>query len=134
MTTLTNLNQQLFTKITPEVAEVIGGGGYLRDSFFYFWNGEHFLRDDKSGDIIVKGSTNGNITLTTNTYSDSNYSNSEFSATIINTKTNNKDRKVVRVGQGVDTTWTGLVGDSYAISLTDKSPDLVTGSAWFTFS
>ncbi|MGL5880402.1 MAG: hypothetical protein ACRC2V_21865 [Xenococcaceae cyanobacterium] len=110
MNTLTNLNKELFTELTPTEAAVIEGSG--RSSFTEYEKFDYF--DQTQSFNVVSG---GNITMSSKI---TGQSGKHFSATVVNTATGNKTNKK-RVNYGQDSTgWTNMKGGNYIIEFTDE--------------
>jgi hypothetical protein len=113
MNTLTNLNKELFTELTPTEAAVIEGSG----SFTANMKFDDF--DKTQSFEVVPG---GNITMSSKI---TGQSGKHFSATVVNIGTGNKtDKKRVNYGQDI-TGWTNMKGGNYVIQLTDEKDSAV---------
>jgi hypothetical protein len=116
MTTLTNLNEQLFTELNPTEAAIVIGGAtecFTNDILFVDPRIDPIPRS-------FKVSPGGDIQLSTSTNS-SNSSNKEFNAILINSNGQREDfDRILKVGK--DTTyWNNVKGGSYTIKFTDEA-------------
>jgi hypothetical protein len=99
--------EPLFTELTPEEAAVVEGSRAFSEPI-------RFDSYDSTRPFYVP--PGGNIILTTTTTSGNNR---YFEASIRNLRTNNTNTKLVRVGRGIRTQWTGVRGGNYRIDFTD---------------
>jgi hypothetical protein len=115
MNTLTNLNQELFTELTPtESANLQGGGNF--ETYVNF--------DDEFNTRDFNVSAGGSVQLAS--FTDSAASNPSFRAALIGP--GNQEVKTVNVGTD-NSFWKGLKGGNYKIQLRDKKDNIdVTGS------
>ncbi|KYC41098.1 hypothetical protein WA1_23575 [Scytonema hofmannii PCC 7110] len=122
-----NQYEQLFTELTPVEAAVVEGGKDFRGTL-------NFDEDQKTGRFKV--SPNATIKLFTNTYNSGGRSsdNPDFYAAIRNVDTNNKNEKLVSVGEDT-TTWTNVRGGTYVIDFRDRADRIyVAGEIKVTYS
>lgn len=101
--------EPFFTELTAEAAAVVEGSGSFGSDIRFDWSLPTRSFRVRAG---------GTIALASNTTSSPN--NRYFSARVTNVYTGNSTRaKLVRVGQGIMTTWTKMKAGTYRINLTD---------------